>query len=102
MSPGVVGRAAPLLNSEQLGTIRPVQLLGKVGYGYTILVMTFLTLNPFMGTLEVPVTNCNNLDLISLLKDNTTLQYHCGNNNINTFIYILDFCLTCITMWLGW
>ena len=29
-----------------------------------------------MGTLDVPVTNCNNLDLISLLKDRTTLQYH--------------------------
>ena len=33
------------------------------------------TLKPFMGTLEVPVTNWSSRDLISLLKDKTTRQY---------------------------
>lgn len=29
------------------------------------------SLNPFIGTLDVPVTNCSRRDLISLLNDNT-------------------------------
>ena len=31
MGPGVVGGAAPLLDGEQLGAVRPVKLLGTRG-----------------------------------------------------------------------
>uniref|UniRef100_A0A8W7PRG1 Uncharacterized protein n=1 Tax=Anopheles coluzzii TaxID=1518534 RepID=A0A8W7PRG1_ANOCL len=37
----------------------------------------YSSLNPFMGTRDVPVTNCSSRERISLLKDRTARQNHC-------------------------
>jgi hypothetical protein len=46
--------------------------------------LPYNSLNPFMGTREVPVTNCRSLALISLLKERTT---YIESRNINDNIF---------------